>query len=222
MSKVAVVLSGCGVKDGSEIHEAVSALIALDQAGARIVCCAPDIPQAEVINHVEDVPLAGETRRVLVESARIARGEIKDLARIHADSVDAAIFPGGLGAAKNWCTYADAGAECEVNCEVARFVGEMLEAGKPIGAICIAPAAIARIAGMRGVKLNVTIGNAADVAQSIREMGCDHTDCAVTDCVVDEANKVVTTPAYMLAQGPAQVFAGIGGLVKEVLRLAGA
>jgi enhancing lycopene biosynthesis protein 2 len=221
MKRVAVCLSGCGVFDGAEIHEAAFTLLALDQAGARIVCCAPDAPQAHVVNHLSQQPEASK-RNVLAESARIARGDIANLKDVKAADVDALIFPGGYGAAKNLCTFAFDGADCDVNPEVERLVGEMLAARKPIGAICIAPAMLARILGEKDLHPRLTIGTDKDTAAAINAMGGRHCDCAVTDMVTDEKLKVVSTPAYMLGKGPAEVFEGIRKLVQEVLRLAGA
>jgi enhancing lycopene biosynthesis protein 2 len=217
MPRVAVVLSGCGFLDGAEIHEAVCTLLALDQYGADVLCCAPDIPQADVINHVAQAPLVGESRNVLVESARIARGQIRDLAEVSADEIDAVIFPGGFGAAKNLCTFASEGAECQVNPEVTRLVHQMVNAKKPIGAICIAPAMIARVLARAGVKATLTIGKDKDTAAAVEAAGAQHRPCAADDIVVDEPNKLVTTPAYMLAGGPAEVFAGVSKLVNRVL-----
>jgi enhancing lycopene biosynthesis protein 2 len=219
MAKVAVVLSGCGYLDGAEIHEAVCTLLALDQAGAETLCCAPDIPQADVINHVAQTPLVGESRNVLIESARIARGQIRDLARVTADQIDAVIFPGGFGAAKNLCSFATDGPNCQVNPEVERLVNQMLQDGKPIGAICIAPALIARIAGQAGLHPVLTIGTDKNTAAAIEAMGAKHQPCAVDDVVVDPQTKIVSTPAYMLATGPAQVAAGVTKLVNQVLEL---
>lgn len=214
MPKIAVVLSGCGVNDGAEIHEAVITLLALDRAGVEIVCTAPDIPQAHVINHVTGEPTS-ETRNVLVESARIARGKIKNLAQLGAGDVDAAIFPGGFGAAKNltgWAFQGDAG---EVKPEVARFIREMRAAGKPMGFMCIAPVIAAKV--IPGATL--TIGNDRETAASIEKMGGKHQACSVSDIVIDRERKLVSTPAYMLATGPAQAATGIERLCKAVIEL---
>lgn len=220
MPRVAVCLSGCGVYDGSEIHEAVLTMLALDQAGAEIVCCAPNADQAMVIDHLSRKPASGTSRNILVESARIARGNIVDLAEVKASQIDALIFPGGFGAAKNLCNFADKGPDCDVHPEVQRIAGEMLDAGKPIGAICIAPAMLARIVGGRGMHPKMTIGNDKQTAAAMEKMGVRHLDCPCESFVVDEAHRIVTTPAYMLGTGPAMVFQGIQKLVEEILRLA--
>lgn len=219
MKKIAVCLSGCGFLDGAEIHEAVLTLLALDQAGAKAVCCAPDVAQAGVMNHATHQPESG-TRNVLTESARIARGEIRNLREVKAADIDALIFPGGFGAAKNLCTFAVDGATCTVNADVERLTGDMLAAGKPIGAICIAPALLARIVGKRDLHPKLTIGHDQATAAAIHAMGARHCDCEVTEMVVDEKHRIVSTPAYMLGKGPAEVFEGIRKLVAEVLRLA--
>lgn len=221
MARVAVCLSGCGVKDGSEIHEAVLTLLALDQAGAEIVCCAPNIEQAQVINHLKGEPAPGEKRNVLVEAARIARGNIKDLAQMKAADIDALIFPGGLGAAKNLCTFADQGPQCQVNPEVERLIGEMLAAHKPIGAICIAPAMLARVVGKKQVRARITIGSDPATSSALEKMGVQHEPCVSTACITDEQNKIVSTPAYMLGKGPAEIYEGIRKLVLQVLQMCG-
>ena len=219
MPRVAVCLSGCGVFDGSEIHEAVLTLLALDQAGAQIVCCAPNVDQAGVTNHLHRSAATSERRNVLVESARIARGDITDLARLRTADVDAIIFPGGYGAATNLSTFGQDGAECRVNGDVERVVKEMLAAHKPIGVICIAPAMLARIVGRQAPGAKLTIGTDRDTAVAVERMGATHVACAVSGIVVDEKNRIVSTPAYMLGKGPAEVFEGIRKLVGEVLRL---
>lgn len=217
MVKIGVILSGCGVNDGAEIHESVITLLALDRAGAEIVCMAPNESQMDVVNHLEGAP-AEETRNVLVESARIARGEIRDIAGVQAGDLDAVIVPGGFGAAKNLCNFAVAGAGCEANPEVARLLTDMHGAGKPIGAICIAPAVVARVLGPQ--KPTLTIGTDAGTAGALEEMGAVHQNCDVRDCVVDADKKIVTTPAYMLAGSIGEAADGIEKLVAEVVKLA--
>ena len=218
MAHVAVCLSGCGVQDGSEIHEAVLTLLALNQAGAEIVCCAPNANQPRVVNHLTGEPAGAERRNILVESARIARGQIQDLATVRAADIDALIFPGGFGAATNLCTFADDGPDCSVLPEVERLIGDMLEAGKPIGAICIAPALLARAMTKLGLHPTLTIGNDAATAAALVKMGAQHVACEATDCIIDEHHNIVTTPAYMLASGPAEVYEGVRKLVDQILK----
>lgn len=216
--RVGVVLSGCGVFDGSEIHEAVSVLIALDRRGAQILCLAPDIAQAGTVNHLTRQPDA-HPRRVLEESARIARGNIRDLATITAADLDALIFPGGFGAAKNLCSFATDGANCRVNEQVERLMLEMHAAKKPIGLACIAPVLAARVFGARGLRPIVTIGTDPATAGAITAMKAQHRDTPATEICVDEANRLVTTPCYMTAVGPWQVYQGADRMVDQVLRL---
>lgn len=218
MKKVGVVLSGCGVKDGAEIHESVLTLLAIDRAGARAVCLAPDVPQAAVTNHLTGKP-AGGARNVLEESARIARGEIRDIKTVKVSDVDALVFPGGFGAALNLCDFASKGGDCTVQPEVARLIREVRAAGKPLGFICIAPAIAARVLGAEH-KVQLTIGDDAGTAKALEKMGAKHVKCAVRDVVVDAANKVVSTPAYMLAGRISEAADGIEKLVKKVLELA--
>ncbi|MFL1523745.1 isoprenoid biosynthesis glyoxalase ElbB [Pseudomonas sp. O230] len=213
--KIAVILSGCGVYDGAEIHESVITLLRLDQRGAQVQCFAPNIAQLHVINHLtgEEMP---ESRNVLVESARIARGNIKDLREADVEDFDALIVPGGFGAAKNLSNFAIEGAGCTVQPDVLALTEAFAEAGKPVGLICISPALAAKI---YGPGVTCTIGNDADTAAAMNKMGATHADCAVTDIVEDKARKLVSTPAYMLAQTISEAASGINKLVDRVLEL---
>ncbi len=219
MPKVGVVLSGCGVFDGAEIHESVITMLALDRAGAEYQCMAPDVKQMHVINHLTGEAAEGESRNVLVESARIARGEIVDLATVKSDDMDAIIFPGGFGAAKNLCDFAVRGSDCDVHPEVLRVVKEIHKAGKPIGAACIAPAMMAKVMEGSDSSVNLTIGTDEETAGAIESMGASHVNCPVKEFVVDRENKIVSTPAYMLASRITEVEVGISKLVDEVLKL---
>jgi enhancing lycopene biosynthesis protein 2 len=216
MAKVAVVLAGCGVYDGSEIHEAVLTLLALDRRGVDYQCFAPDIAQLHVVNHLTGQVAPGEARNVLVEAARIARGKILDLAQANAANFDALLVPGGFGAAKNLCDFAVAGSAMQVQPDFLRFAQAMHKANKPIGLICIAPAMAANIFGA-GVEC--TIGNDAETAAAITAMGGKHIACPVEKAVVDKRNKLVTTPAYMLAQRIGEAAQGIDECVDAVLAM---
>jgi len=216
MAKVGVLLSGCGVFDGAEIHEAVLTLLALDRAGAEIVCMAPNVEQAHVINHLTQ-EVTAEKRNVLVESARIARGEIKDLKDVQAGDLDALIMPGGFGAAKNLSDFAFKGPQATVHPEVKRLLTDLAAAGKPIGAICIAPATLTKALADR--KPEVTIGTDAGTASAIEAMGGRHKSCSVDMIHLDAGNKLVSTPAYMLGPGIKEVAQGIEKLVARVVEL---
>ncbi|MCK5916156.1 MAG: isoprenoid biosynthesis glyoxalase ElbB [Deltaproteobacteria bacterium] len=217
MAKIGILLSGCGVNDGSEIHEAVLTMLALDRLGVERLCIAPDINQHDVVNHLSGAA-SDETRNVLLESARIARGEIADLATISAKDMDAVILPGGFGAAKNLSDFAVAGVQAQVQPEVLRFLKDMHQAKKPIGAICIAPAVIAIALGEFNPVL--TIGNDPATATALESFGARHQDCRVDDIVVDQNNLLVTTPAYMLGPGLKEIAQGIDKLVQQIVVLA--
>lgn len=216
MKKIGVVLSGCGVYDGSEIHEAVLTLLAIDRQGCEAVCMAPDI-DVPVMDHLAGQAVDGQ-RNVLVESARIARGKIRDLKDVSAAELDAIMFPGGFGAAKNLCDFAMKGAAATVNSEVSRLLKEMVAAGKPIGAVCIAPALVAAALGSQYAP-TVTIGTDAGTAAEIDKTGANHQMCPVTELVVDTKYKLVTSPAYMLATRISEVAEGIEKCVAEVVKL---
>jgi enhancing lycopene biosynthesis protein 2 len=208
MARIGVVLSGCGYLDGAEIQEAVFTLLFLDRAGAEVQCFAPNKPQMHVVNHLDGEP-TGETRNVLVESARIARGEVRDLAEAKMEELDALALPGGYGVAKNLSSFATAGKDAEVDPELVRLVGEAVKAGKPVLAICISPAILAAALAKHGSKAKLTIGDDAGTAEAIEALGSTHQRCPVDRAVVDEEHKIISTPAYMLGPGPKGVAAGI-------------
>lgn len=220
MKKVGVLLSGCGVNDGAEIHETVITMLALDRSGAEMVLMAPNIDQMHVVNHYTGQEM-DEFRNVLVESARIARGDIKDMAEVTGNDIDALIIPGGFGVAKNLCDYAMAGPECSINPDVYRLVSEVHLLQKPIGAICIAPAMMAKILGEQDESAEMTIGSDATTANDIQSMGSTHVSCPVEEMVIDKEKKIVTTPAYMEAQSIKEAAAGIEKLVAQILSMVG-
>ena len=215
MPKVGLVLSGCGVNDGSEIHEAVITMLELDKAGAEMVLMAPNIDQLHVINHATGEEM-DDSRNVLIESARISRGNIEDIAGVTSDNLDALIFPGGFGVSKNLSDYAMSGMECSVNPDVLRLSREVHNDQKPIGVICIAPAIMAKI--LAG-DTELTIGFDEQTAADIDAMGAKHVLCPVDEIVIDKEKKVVSTPAYMEAKSIKEAASGIEKLVVEILSM---
>jgi enhancing lycopene biosynthesis protein 2 len=216
--RVGVVLSGCGYLDGAEIHEATCTLLSLDRRGAKVVAMAPDVEQMHVVDHVKGAPAQGQKRSVLEEAARIVRGQIVELSQVSAKDLDALVFPGGFGVAKNLCTFAVDGRNMRVLPAVERLAREVRSAGKPSGYVCIAPVIAARLFGSEGVR--VTIGNDRDTAAAIESWGARHVDCKVEEIAVDEKLKLVSTPAYMLGPWIAPVATGIDKLVSAVLEMA--
>jgi len=216
--KIGVLLAGCGVMDGSEIHEATLTLYFLDRQGAESICMAPNKDQLDVVNHLTGKP-ASEKRNVMLEAARIARGKISDVRDVKADEIDAVIIPGGFGAAKNLCTFATDGPDCKVDEDVARLLRELYRRKKPIGALCIAPAVIARLFGAE-LSPEITIGTDPGTASALEKMGAKHTKANVDQIVVDSRHRIVTTPCYMLAQSIKDVGAGAEKLVARILEMA--
>ena len=217
MKTVAVVLSGCGFLDGAEITEAISTLIAIGQQGAtyKVFALNKDVPET---NHLTQKP-TGQKRNVLQEAARIARGDIQPLENLKAQDFDALAFPGGFGAAIHLCNFAEKGSEGQIDPQVARVVQEFHHSGKPIAAICIAPAIMALALGKKGV--NVTIGEDAGTASELEKTGAKHQKCAVEKYVVDHSHKVITTPAYMYGTAkPHQIFEGVSGAISELIKMA--
>ena len=218
MKTVGVVLAGCGYLDGAEIYESVLTLLFLDRAQVSYQCLAPDVPQMHVINHLTGKE-TDESRRVLHEAARIARGKIEPLNDSWVSKLDAVIFPGGFGAAKNYCDYAVNGDNCTMNPQVESFMRKAVAARKPVGLICIAPLVLARALKGTDVHPRLTVGAESDAARSVQTFGSHHVVCPVTDVVVDRDNKIVTTPAYMDNTNIADAAQGIEKLVKEVVAL---
>lgn len=216
--KVGVLLSGCGVQDGSEVYEAVLTILALERGGATVQAIAPDVAQKDVINHYTGDETRLEARNVLTEAARIVRGKIISATEVSAHDLDALIIPGGYGAVKNLCSYASEGAEASVNPEVDRLVQEINGLGKPIGAICVGPVVVAL--ALRQKKPTLTVGNDGPVALDIMRIGGAHKVTAVGDIYVDEANGIVTTAAFMLAATASEAEPGITKLVNQVLQMA--
>ncbi len=220
MKRIGVVLSGCGVFDGSEIHESVLTLLAIKRAGAQAICFAPDKQQLHVINHASN-KITTENRNVLVESARIARGKIHPLSDADPTLLDALVVPGGLGVAKNLSDYATKGSDYVIDPALNQLVREIYKAGKPMGFICIAPVLLPKLLGdLTNQAIRLTIGNDSNLASKLEKMGAQHIVCTTDAMVVDNKHSVVTTPGYMLEGASiAEVAEGIDKLVKKVLEL---
>lgn len=212
----AVILSGCGRADGSEIHEAVFALLCVENMGCTYQCFAPNIKQAAVINHLNNEPMP-ETRNVLIESARIARGNIRDLNEFKAEDFDGIVFPGGLGAVTNWCDFAAKGTDCDINRGIYNVIRECYDKKLVIGAMCIAPAMVA--VALADKKIHFTLGAGGATAEKIEELGAVHEEVGVTDVCVDRVNRICTTPAYMLATNMTDVCQGAQNLIGAMCQL---
>ena len=212
----AVVLSGCGRADGSEIHEAVCALLCIENMGCTYQCFAPNINQAAVINHLTNRPMP-ETRNVLVEAARIARGNILDLQEFEVKDFDGIIFPGGLGAVTNWCDFAAKGPECSINSGIRSVIRKCYDHKLVIGAMCIAPAMVA--VALADKKIHFTLGAGGATAQKLEKLGVVHEEVGVTDVCIDRENRVCTTPAYMLATNMIDVCQGAQNLIGAMCQL---
>lgn len=225
MIKVGVILSGCGYLDGSEVYEAVLTLLALDKAGATTLALAPDVEGVATIDHYsgqETRDPGGSGRDVLAESARIVRGQITSLQEVSAHDLDALILVGGFGAVKNLCSFAADGVGASINPNVARLISDTVALGKPIGSMCIASVVVALALRGResGAAPILTIGNDLKTLTAMESWGARHQVVGVDQICIDESNKLVSTPAFMLAQGPAQAEVGISKLVNQVLAMA--
>lgn len=211
--KLAVILSGCGFQDGSEIQEACYTLLNASKQGFEVVCFAPNLSQSKVVNHLTG-EATSQNRNCLEEAARIARGQIHDVETLDHNHFDAVVFPGGYGVAQTLCDFAEKGSRCQVLPSINQIITSFHNHKKPIGAICIAPALIARILGTHGVK--VTVGDNTDVATEINKTGAQHQNHSVDEVCVDDKHKVVTAPAYMFDAAPAGVEAGISQVIQQL------
>lgn len=216
MKKFAIVISGCGVQDGAEIHESVMAMLAVDMAGCSYQLFAPDMDQLKVVNHLTGKQ-TNENRNVLVESARIARGNIKPLSEYRASDYDALLFPGGFGAALNLSTYGRDGENMTVNTDVEHAVKETYNQKKVIGAMCIAPVVLAKILG----KGTLTIGTDRGTAASIESFGAKHQSTDKGEVVADINNRLFTTPCYMLNSTIKDIYEGATNLVQQMVQAIG-
>jgi enhancing lycopene biosynthesis protein 2 len=216
--KIGVILAGCGSRDGSEIHEATLTLYFLDRAGVETVCMAPDRNQFHVIDHLS-FRETGETRNMLTESARIARGKIQNIDLVSSKNLDGLILPGGTGAAKNLIDYNINKRNCMIHADVKRLILEIVKAGKPLGAICIAPMIVAVALRDSGFHSLLTIGTEPETASDIEFFGARHQNAQVDEIVVDDKLKIVSTPAYMLGPGISDIAKGIEKLVQKVVEM---
>ena len=217
--KVGLVLSGCGVEDGSEIYEAVLTILALEKGGAHVMAIAPDIEQMQVINHYrgdEERPVGpAETRSVLAESARIVRGKIVSASEVSSHELDALILVGGYGVTKNLSSYATDGANASVNADITRLITEMNALGKPIGAMCAAAYVVAIV--LRDKRPTLTVGNDGSATIGLERIGVSHALTQVDEICIDTHNKIVSTSAFLLAKSVSEAETGINKLVAEVL-----
>ncbi len=215
MKKFALVLSGCGQHDGSETHEVILTLLSMDQEKVMWEAFAPDIKQGRVVDHTDETVSKEETRSVLKESARLVRGKIKSITEANIAEFDAIVFPGGVGAVDNLCNWFEKGAEFDFNSDVRRLIDSAVKLKKAMGFICIAPMMVPKI--YQSAK--ITIGNDQVLASQIHEMGSEHIDCPADDVIIDKENKIVSTPANMVANGIDEVYRGIRKLIRELVQL---
>ncbi len=226
-TKVGVLLSGCGVYDGSEIHEAVLILLMLDKLGAEAVCIAPDIDQHHVVNHITGGEMP-EKRNVLVESARIARGKIRPLHEVNAHELDALAMPGGFGAAKNLTKWAFSGPDGEILPDLKKLINDLVKVAKPIAAVCMSPTVLAKALEGTGISATLTVGTTqqpspyeiAAIGQGMESLGAVATECLVENVVEDDANNIVTSPCYMMEASISEIYTGIEKTVTKLLELA--
>ncbi|MEF8879884.1 MAG: isoprenoid biosynthesis glyoxalase ElbB [Candidatus Thermoplasmatota archaeon] len=219
MKKIAVILAGSGVKDGSELHESVATLLYLKKQGADYDCFAPDKKQHHVVDHTKNKPVENEERNMMTEAARIARGDIRDIKEYNPNDYDALIFPGGFGVAKNLFTYAIDGVNCRIDEDVKNAILQTHQKDKPIGAICISPLMIARAFKDNDVKPKVTVGNREELMSAVEQNGGIAEEKKVDEICYDKKNKIVSTPAYTIANDIAEAASGIEKLVTKIIEI---
>lgn len=218
--KIGVLLSGCGHRDGAEIHESTLTLLAIDEAQAEALCFAPRGPQRFVRDHFTGEEVS-ENRDIFTESARIARGKIRDIAIVTASDFDALVIPGGQGAALNLSTFLVDGPEkCTVHPEVERLILDIIKSKKPVGAICIAPATLAKVLEKAGVRATLTLGDDPEMLARLEAMRQIPQACSPIECVIDKKNKIISTPAYISATSLTELKEGIGKLIAALVKMA--
>lgn len=220
MPRVGVVLAGCGFMDGAEIYESTLTMLSLDRRGIEYQCLAPDIQQMHVVNH-RTGEVSTESRNVLSEAARIARGKIEPLSDSWIERLEGFILPGGFGAAKNYCDFAVNGEECSINPILESFLRKVVTAKKPLGVICISPVVLARALKGTNMSPRLTVGGNSAASRAVDNFGSVHTNCAVTDCIVDKSYNIVSTPAFMYNARISEVEQGIDKMIEEFSRLLG-
>ncbi|MFO0320775.1 MAG: isoprenoid biosynthesis glyoxalase ElbB, partial [Neisseriaceae bacterium] len=203
MKNIAVILAGCGRLDGSEVHESVLTLLSIKQLGANYQCFSLDENQDHVSNHLTNQNEPSSHRNMMVESARIARGDIKPVTELNVEDYDGLIIPGGNGTAFNLFNFAIQEESFTIKPIIRDICRQFTSNRKPVGYICIAPVMIPKI---YQEKVNMTVGDDKEIAKLIEKLGAIHHNCAVEDICVDEKYKIVTTPAYMLAQNIVEAY----------------
>ncbi len=217
MKKIALLLSGCGYLDGTEVTECVSTIIKLSELGTKWTPFSISKSYSPTSHFAPEHSPPGPLN-CLEESARITRSQMTDLKEIRVKDYDALVIPGGYGVAKNFCSWALDGPSCSVDKNVKSVIEEFHSLSLPIGAWCIAPALVSRVLGQHNIQ--VTIGNDTETAAGIEKTGAIHVPCSVTDFVTDRENKIISTPAYMLQAQPHEVFQGISSALKELWEMA--
>ncbi len=217
MKKIALLISGCGHKDGAEITEVVSLLVGLNKWNAKVTAFSLDV-EIEVTNHLTKRIQSGEKRNMLAEAARITRGEIQDLNSLVVQDFDGLAIAGGLGAAIHFSNWAEKGSDCKVHPDVHRVIEEFYQAEKPIAAVCIAPVLLAKVLGSRGI--TITLGNDPKIFAEVKKTGARAVECPVYDYITDRDHRLLTTPAFMHEATFGQVFEGISLMTKELVEMA--
>lgn len=219
IKKCALILAGCGAKDGAEITESVSLMIAFDQAHFHVQAFAPNRSFHHVIDHAADQIVESENRNMLVESARIARGNVLPLQELAEDDYDVICFAGGFGVAKNFCNFASEGKNAVLENDVKDILFRFIRAHKIVSALCISPILLALAAKELQLKdAKITLGDgSSEAAEIVQTWGITHEPKKVHEASIDKVNRFVTAPAYMDAQAsPKDIFASATSLVKGV------
>ncbi len=224
--KIGVLLSGNGVYDGSEIHESVLTLLAIDENRGQALCFAPNINQHHVVNHLSGNEM-NEQRNVLIEAARIARGAITDLAEVTSASLDALVVPGGFGAAKNLTKWAFSGPEGEINQQVKRIITEMVQSKKPIVGLCMGPTVIAKALEDTGLKQHLTVGTTKEtspyeidaISAGMEKIGAVVEMKTIKEISIDVENRIISAPCYMMEGSITDVRDNIKQAIDELFEM---
>lgn len=202
---IGVLLSGNGVYDGAEIQEAVLTLLAIDEMGWNAVCISVDKPQHHVINHLTG-EVMDESRNMLVEAARIARGQITPIDSISPADIDALVIPGGFGSAKNFTSWAFDGPESTILPEVKLLLVNLVNVGKPIVALCVSPVVVAKAFEGSSIHPTLSLGSASESSpydinsfnEGLRATGAIAQERTIREVLIDPTNRIICAPCYMM------------------------
>jgi enhancing lycopene biosynthesis protein 2 len=224
--KIGVLLSGCGVYDGAEIQETVFALLAIEELGAEAICLSVNKNQHHVVNHLtgEEMP---ESRNMLVEAARIARGAVHDISTFDNTQIDALVIPGGFGSAKNFTTWAFEGPNGSILPEIKELIQQCISDKKPIAALCVSPVIVGLALNQSDLQATMTLGTDKEkspyeinaFSSGLSQTGVQVEMKTIREIALDEKLKIVSAPCYMMDASIVEIRTNIQQAMQALIQL---